>query len=311
MWKAWTKAIREWAYEGLPKSGGVPRLGVALGGGFSRSLAHVGVLQVFQEYDIPIHAISGISSGAIIAAAYASGTPLDEIISKGSTTSFSSYARWTLSRLGLASSERMTPWLKNLLREVRFENLKTPLAIVATDLVTGSPVIFRDSGDVIAAVRASCSYPGLFLPLEVNGRWLVDGAVSTTVPVQAVKDLGATHAIAIYLHTITIDGIRPTNIFQVVSQCFSILQDRTVEDERRHAQLVIEPRVASFAWNDFDRTEELVRAGREAALEVLPVIQKWLHRNDPARPGILGQTSTITQPPAPLDSNGSAESLRS
>ena len=276
MWKDWTKAIRDWAYEGLPQAPDRPRIGLALGGGFSRSLAHVGAIQVFQENGIPIHSVAGISSGAIIAAAYASGTPLDEIVSKGTTTTFSSYARWTVSRLGLASSERMAPWLENLLRHTRFEELETPLAVVATDLVTGSPVTFKERGDIVAPVRASCSYPGLFLPLEINGRWLVDGAVSTTVPVDAARDLGATHVVAIYLHTITVDGVRPTNIFQVVSQCFSILQDRTVEDQRKHAELVLEPKVASFAWNDFERTEELVRAGREAALEALPVIQKWL-----------------------------------
>ncbi|HZS50349.1 MAG TPA: patatin-like phospholipase family protein [Bryobacterales bacterium] len=278
MWKRWTKAIRDWAHEGTPRPQTPPRIGLALGGGFSRSLAHVGVLQVFEQHQIPIHAIAGISSGSIIAAAYASGTPLAEIISKGAVTTFSSYARWTLSRLGLASSERMQLWLRTILRHTNFEEMQTPLAVVATDLITGAPVVFRDRGDIIAPVRASCSYPGLFLPLQLNGRWLVDGAVSTTVPVQAVRDLGATHVVAVYLHSITVDGFRPANIFQVVSQCFSILQDRIAADERARAELLLEPKVASFAWNDFERADELVEAGRQSALEALPIIEGWLRQ---------------------------------
>lgn len=279
MWRRWAKVVRDWAYQN-PSEG--PRIGLALGGGFSRCLAHVGVLQVFEEHHIPLSAIAGISSGAIIASTYASGTPLEETVCAGACTTFSSYARWTLSRLGLATSERMEPWLRKRLRHTRFEEMQVPLAVVATDLLTGVPVAFKDRGDIIAPVRASCAYPGLFLPVEIDGRWLVDGAISTSLPVQAVKDLGATHVVAVYLHTVNGEGlppaVRPTNMLQVVSQCFAIMQDRRVSDLRREAHLVIEPKVAAFAWNDFERVHELVQAGREAALEALPVIQRWLQQ---------------------------------
>ncbi len=277
MWDRWAKAVRDWAYQS-PAGYGAPRIGLALGGGFCRSLAHVGVLQVFEENHIPVHAIAGISSGAIIASTYASGTPIEDIISAGACTTFNSYARWTLSRLGLASSERMDPWLRTFLRRTRFEEMRMPLAIVASDLVTGLPVVFKDRGDIIAPVRASCAYPGLFLPVEIDGRPLVDGAISTTVPVQAAKELGATHVVAIYLHTTNGDGTRPGNMLQVVSQCFAILQDRRINDWQRDAQIVLEPKVASFSWNDFNRVQDLVEAGREAALQALPVIQAWFRQ---------------------------------
>ena len=270
-----TKAIRDWAYQSPYQGAGAPRIGLALGGGFSRSLAHVGVLQVFQEHRIPIHCIAGISSGAIIAGAFASGSPLEDIISTGSCTTFSSYARWTLSRMGLATTERMEPYLRKALRHIRFEEMQTPFAVVATDLVTGEPVVFKDRGDVIGPVRASCSYPGLFLPVEIDGRWLVDGGISTTVPVDAVRGMGATHVLAVYLHTVAVDGVRPTNMMQVVGQCFSILQDRMATDWRGEAQIVLEPDVASFTWNSFERVGELVEAGRESALRALPRIRRW------------------------------------
>src|SRR2546426_1135739 len=119
MWRRWRDAVRGWAYRDRTDAVRPVRIGVALGGGFARTLTHVGVLQVFEENRIPIHAIAGISSGAIIAAAYASGTPLEEVISIGALTSFRSYARWTLSRVGLAINDRMAPYLQKALRQTR------------------------------------------------------------------------------------------------------------------------------------------------------------------------------------------------
>jgi len=276
MWTRWAQAVREWAYRDNGNSQPSVRIGVALGGGFARCLAHVGVLQVFEEQRIPIHAIAGISSGAMVAAAYASGTPLEEIVSTGACTSFSSYARWTLSRVGLASNERMAPYLRKILRHTRFEEMQKPVAVVATDLVTGAPVVFRDQGDIVDPIRASCAYPGLFLPVEINGRWLVDGAISANVPVSAVAQMGATHVIAVYLQTVPETGSRPASIFQVVSRCFAIMQDRMIADWRQGAHLMIEPDVRTFAWDDFGRVSRLVAAGRAAALEALPQIRAWL-----------------------------------
>jgi len=275
MWKRWVQVIRQWAHHDGSRA---PRIGLALGGGFARCLAHVGVLETLERERIPIHAIAGISSGAVIASGFASGKPLEEMISTGACTTFNSYARWTLSRMGLASNERMEPYLRNTMPVSRFEQMRIPLAVVATDLISGAPVVFRDRGDIIAPVRASCAYPGLFLPVEIDGRWLVDGAVSVNVPVQAVVEMGATHVIAVYLHSVNDNGIRPTNLFQVVSQCFAIMQDRMMVDWRRGAELVLEPEVAGYSWNDFERAPQIVEAGRRAAEAALPQIREWFRR---------------------------------
>ena len=293
MWRAWTEAVREWAYRGQRQAPQV-RIGVALGGGFARVMTHVGVLQVLEENHIPIHAITGISSGAIIAAAFAAGSTTEEIKSTGALTSFSSYARWTLSKVGLAANDRMTTYLKKILLRTRFEDMRIPLGVVATDLSTGQPVLFQGSGDVIEPIRASCAYPGFFLPVRMDRQWLVDGGISVNVPVEAAAEMGATHVLAVYLRTAPESSGPPGNIFQVVSRCFAIMQDRLSMHWGHIPHLVLEPDVTLFDWDDFHRVPEMVEAGRQAALAALPQIQRWL--TEPERvPAGRPQFSLLSQ----------------
>ena len=281
MWRRWTQAVRDWAYRGRPEVAPV-RIGVALSGGFARVMTHVGVLQVLEENHIPVYAITGISSGAIIAAAYAAGSTTEEIKSTGAMTSFSSYARWTLSKLGLAVNDRMTTYLQKILLHTRFEEMRIRLGVVATDLTTGQPVVFQGLGDVIDPIRATCAYPGFFLPVEIGGRWLVDGGISVNAPVEAAAELGATHVLAVYLRTAPESNGPPGNIFQVVSRSFAIMQDRLRMEWEHIPHLVLEPDVTDFAWDDFDRVPEMVEAGRRAALAALPQIQRWPVREEEA-----------------------------
>src|ERR1035438_9765374 len=143
-------------------------IGVALGGGFARGLAHIGVLRVLEKYQVPIHYIAGVSAGAIVAAAYASGATLEQIAKAGSGMRFADVARWSISKMGLAGSERMDLFLGKLLRCARFEDMKIPLGVLATDLSPGEPVSFFEHGEVGMPIRASCSYPGLFQPVRYH-----------------------------------------------------------------------------------------------------------------------------------------------
>src|SRR5213593_2598182 len=173
-----------------------PRIGLALGGGFARGIAHAGVLRVFERHRIPIHCITGVSAGSIVAAAFASGAPAAEIARAGCAMRFGDVARWSLCRMGFVVSERMQRFLERLLRRYRFEEMPIPLGVIATDLCTGQPVRFRDTGDVFLPIRASCSYPGLFQPVRTGGRVLVDGAMSCEIPARQARELGATHVVA-------------------------------------------------------------------------------------------------------------------
>lgn len=273
----WLGAVRRWSQS--PQRRG-PRpsrsVGLALGGGFARGIAHVGVLRVFEQYHVPIQYIGGVSAGAIVAAAYASGSTTEEIGKIGAAMRFADVARWSISKMGLAGSERMDHFLHKLLKHFRFEDMKIPLGIVATDLATGRSVCFRDQGDVKMPIRSSCSYPGLFQPVRHNGKVLVDGAISMEVPASAVRDLGATLIVSVHLPMQHASGPGPTNMFEVINRCFQIMQTRTEQEWRQHSDLVIVPDVTGMDWDAFGSADKLVRAGEIAALEAMPQIKAWL-----------------------------------
>jgi NTE family protein len=276
-----------------PPASRMPRIGLALGGGFARGIAHVGVLQALERHRIPIHAIAGVSAGAMVAAAYASGTSPEEIQQIGCSMRFNHVARWTISRMGLAASERMTPFLLRLLKNYQFEQMRIPLAVVATDLTTGQPAVFRDSGDVLLPIRASCSYPGLYQPVRVNGYFLVDGAMAMEIPAQAVRDLGATHVISVHIAMAGLPSA-PRNLFHVVNRCFQILQIRTEPAWRACSDIVIEPDLQGLSWDAFECGEQMVAAGEAATLAVLPQIEAWLSEAPAARSSIEPQALRLT-----------------
>ena len=256
-------------------------VGLALGGGFARGFAHLGVLQVFEQNHIPISHIAGTSVGSILGAAYASGAPLARIIETCRTLRFRDIARWRVSRLGLASNQRLENLIERVFESRQFEDLRIPLAVVATDLTSGEPVVFTQ-GNLVDAIRASCAFPGLFEPVEIGTRCLADGGLVAPVPTRAARELGGTVVIAISVGMQ--DGYRgaPTNIFQVVSRAVSAAQKHQLEIWERHADFVLRPDVQSLAWDDFHRAQEAIDAGAAAALRALPRIEKLLRQREDA-----------------------------
>jgi len=251
-----------------------PRIGLALGGGFARGIAHAGVLKVLEQNHIPIHCITGVSAGAIVAAAYASGATPAEIGRAGCAMRFGDVGRWRFGLLGLVTSERMQRFLQRLLKVYRFEDMPIPLGVLATDLSSGESVPFYGSGSVFDPIRASCSYPGLFRPVSLMGRLLVDGAMSMEIPAALARQLGATHVISVHLPARNPFG-PPSNMFQVVNRCFQIMQCRSEDGWRTQTDLVIAPDVRGVDWDGFARGPQLIAAGEEAALAALPAIRQW------------------------------------
>lgn len=262
---------------GTAKPSQRPGIGLALGGGFARGFAHLGVLKVFQKYDIRVSHIAGSSVGSILGAAYASGAPLERIMDACRTLRFRDIARWRVSRLGLASNQRLAALMERVFGSRQFEDLRIPLAVVATDLSTGEPVVFT-SGNLVDAIRASCAFPGLFEPVQIGTRCLADGGLVAPVPTHAARFIGAQTVVGVSVGMQ--DGSRgaPTNIFQVVSRAVSAAQKHQLEVWERHADLVLRPDVQFLAWDDFARADEAIEAGAAAALRALPRIENLLER---------------------------------
>lgn len=254
-----------------------PGIGLALGGGFARGFAHLGVLQVLEQHHIPISCIAGTSVGSIIGAAYASGAPLAKILAACRNIRFRDFARWRVSRLGLASNHRLNDLFGRVFEARDFESLKIPLAVVATDLASGDPVVFTQ-GNLVDAIRASSAFPGLFEPVEIGTRCLVDGGLVAQVPTQAARELGASRVLAVSAGIQDSRREPPSNIFQVVARAVSAAQKNQLEVWEKHADLVLRPSVNSLAWDDFERAGEAIDAGIAAATRALPRIQKLAAR---------------------------------
>ena len=258
-----------------------PAIGLALGGGFARGLAHIGLLKVLEEENIPVKFVAGTSVGAVIGAIYCSGVSAKEMEARARSVRFKDFARWTVSRMGFASNDRMTVMLNRFLKVETFEELQIPLAVTATDFLSGEPVIFR-SGSLIDPIRASCAYPGMFLPVSIDGRLMVDGMLAYSVPTTPVREMGAERVIAVYLRAHWANGSMPRHIFEVVGQCFSIAQGKMCSLWQKDADVVVEPDVAGFSYDCFERCDELVRLGEQAARAVLPQIREWTAESDPS-----------------------------
>jgi NTE family protein len=262
-----------------------PGIGIALGGGFARGFAHLGVLQVLEQHRIPVSCIAGTSVGSILGAAYASGAPLARIIATCRTLKFRDIGRWSVSRLGLASNHRLGDLIDRVFDSQNFEDLRIPLAVVATDLSNGEPVVLTH-GNLKEAIRASCAFPGLFEPVNIGTRCLVDGGLVAPVPTQAARKLGAEFVLGVSVGIQDGHSGAPSNIFQVVARAVSAAQKHQLEAWERHADLVLRPDVHTIAWDDFDRADEAIEAGVTVALRAMPRIEKFLERAEIAARGL-------------------------
>jgi NTE family protein len=251
------------------------KLGVALGGGFARGLAHVGVLKALEDAEIPVHFVAGTSVGALIGAAYCAGVSAEELKEIAYVTRFKHFARWTLSRYGFCSNDRMQEYCARILKVTTFEDLKTPLAIIATDFQTGEPAVFS-KGPLVGPIRASCAYPGMFLPVEIDGRQYIDGMLAYSVPTTPLRAMGADRVLGIYLSAHWTHQ-QPRHLFEVIGQCFSIAQDKMCGLWKKDADRIIEPDVSAFSYNAFDRAPELIEIGEQAARAIVPELRALLN----------------------------------
>lgn len=251
------------------------RLGLALGGGAARGLAHIGVLQALAEAGLKVDAVAGTSAGAIIGALYAGGLSAKQIGQIAERTTWSHLVRLTVPRRGVVNTAKLEDFLNSLLRGKSFAQLSVPFACVATDLISGDEVELRE-GNVASAVRASASVPGIMIPVTHDGRLLVDGGVVNNVPVGLARRLGADVVVAVDVNAGAILEQDPKGIVQIILQTMEIMQRRALRDEIAEADVLLEPGTGFYSGIELDRASDIIARGREVAAAQIDRIRELL-----------------------------------
>jgi NTE family protein len=248
-------------------------VGLALSGGAARGIAHAGVLEVLVAAGIPVRAVAGTSAGSVVGALFAAGMAPAEIGRLGLETRWLDLFRARLPRAGLIPGEGLERFFDRILPARTFAELRLPFAAVATDLATGGRVDLT-SGPLARAVLASCSLPVLLEPVQIGGRLLVDGGVSSQVPVRAVREtLGVVPVVAVDVNVGGLERPRLESVADVGVQLAVLWTARTAREEVALADAVIGVDARGMALHDLTRGPELLRRGREAALGALPAVR--------------------------------------
>jgi len=235
---------------------------LVLGGGSARGVAHVGVLKVLIKEKIPIHKIVGTSMGALIGAAYCVGDPLESMERKAYKFSANKLLDPTIPRMGLLAGDRLEDVIKTLLDDKTFADCKIPFTAVMTDIQTGEEIIYQ-KGNLSKVVRASCSWPGIFNPVQIDGRILCDGGIKNSVPTRIAKILGADYIIAVDVGFCVKKG-KIANIFQMILQSFQIMGEELNKYQANEADAVIKVDLGDIDQVAFERAGEAIRKGEEA-----------------------------------------------
>lgn len=263
------------------------KVGLALGSGAALGIAHIGVIKALCEAGIPIHMIAGTSMGALVGACYAADaqiTKLEEIARTSNLRKLTGLLdpKFTFLGSGLLSGGRIVNLLKSLIGEKDFKDAAIPFSAIATDLRTGNEVVIS-SGSLVKAVRASISIPVIFVPVNYEGRYLVDGGTINPIPADVVRYMGATFTIAVNVlndpkkrRHLGLTGDKklnkPPTLFNTLIQTFYIMEYEIIRSSILKADIIIEPDVSYMEPYEFHRGPEAIESGYKAAKAVLPEI---------------------------------------
>lgn len=250
-------------------------IGLALGGGSARGFAHIGVLQALDEARIPISIVAGTSAGSLVGAFYAAGLSpwkMQEIALKVRDIDVADMSSGN--KRGMLGGAALRRLVNTLLENQAIEKMPRRFGAVATDLASGERVVIQ-RGEPGAAVAASCSIPGVFIPALVDGRELVDGALTSPLPVSTARLLGADAVIAVDV------GGKPSasprsGLYEIILQSFEIMGRSLAQMEAKTATVLIQPRTDGFDGSDFSARKEMIEAGYAAGLAALPDLRRKL-----------------------------------
>ncbi|MDO5059014.1 MAG: patatin-like phospholipase family protein [Neisseria sp.] len=250
-------------------------VGIALGGGASKGFAHIGILKVLKQHNIPVKVVSGTSAGSIVGSLYASGMSPDRLELEAEILGKTDLIDLTLSTSGFIKGEKLQNYINQKVGNRPIQQFPLKFAAVATDFTTGKSVAFN-TGNAGQAVRASAAIPNVFQPAVIGGRKYVDGGLSQPVPVSAARAQGANFVIAVDI------SARPSKnasagFFSYLDQTLNIMSTAALHNELAKADVVIKPKVLELgAVGGFDQKQKAIKLGEQAALAALPEIKRKL-----------------------------------
>lgn len=250
------------------------KVALVLGGGAARGFAHIGVIKMLESQGIVPDMIVGTSAGAVVGALYAGGFDAFAMQRIGQQLDEKIFADWTLGGRGLLKGEALQDFINQYLKRRPIEKLNRPFAAVATDLNSGERIVFR-TGDTGMAVRASAAVPGVFQPTQFNGHSYVDGGLSSPVPVQSAREMGADFVIAVDISARP-EGQPVDSLSGVLWQTTTIMGGVIGRNELRDADVVIRPKLPYVKSWDFAARNDAMLEGEKAAIAALPVIRQKL-----------------------------------
>ena len=261
-----------------------PKIALVLGGGAARGFAHVGVIRALEQEKIPIDMIVGTSVGSLIGAIYANDMNSFELewtaFTLGKDDLFDYGIFSAITGMGLARGDKLEEFVRTKVSTANIEDLKLPFAAVATDLNRGTRVVL-DKGSVARAVRASSAIPGVFNPVEFQGRLLVDGGLMDNIPISVAREKGADIVIAVDISA-NVVNFNITNIVEVVLQSVNIMFDENCKNKKKDADVLIAPAVGDVGMLDFTQKKRCMQAGIEATQKAMPEIKKkideWMRK---------------------------------
>ena len=257
------------------------RIGLALGGGAAKGFAHIGVIKMLEANGIHPDVVAGTSAGSVVGALYASGMDAFQLQETAIALDQASIRDVRLFSGGVVQGQKLQDYVNHEVGNRPLDKLNVPFAAVSTQLETGQRTVFV-RGNTGQAVRASSSVPGVFEPVEINGKHYVDGGVVSPVPVDATRQLGADLVIAVDISS-KASGTNPQGMLNIVGQSISIMGQKLGEQELARADIVIRPKVNQIGAADFEQKDQAIMEGERAALAAMPAIKARIAAMQAAR----------------------------
>jgi NTE family protein len=256
------------------------RVGIALSGGTAKTIAHIGVLEALEQAGVEIACIAGTSGGAVVGALYAAGFTIPELKALARGLKWKNLARLSFPRLGILSNDTIHRFVSDLLGDRKFHQLRIPMAVVATNLLTGDRVIIRE-GSVALAAQVSSTIPQLFSPVCIGEEMYVDGGIAEFLPVAALRDAFAPDVMVGVNLGMPGRLPRPRNLIHMAMLLGTIVARQSMSRTEHLADVIIRPDTRLFHPFDLEASQALIEVGFQGTAEKMPELADCIRRFDP------------------------------